>query len=89
MLATLANPVVQDYGYVLLALVSLILGLVYRAYSTTGFPDKLSLIREAPGKKHFSIWTRISFYFNCASLYQDIYNKVDSFSLSDLSVTSF
>ncbi|KAN0083593.1 hypothetical protein V8E54_002681 [Elaphomyces granulatus] len=75
MLATLATPVVLDNGFVLLAVVSLILGLVYRAYSPTGFSDDLSLIREAPGKKHFSIWTRISFYFNCASLYRDVYDK--------------
>lgn len=69
----------QDYGFLILAIGATVLGLFFRARAANRFPGNLSLIREKPRTKHFSIKTRLAFYFRCSSLYRDIWDKVSPY----------
>jgi len=57
-----------------------LLGLLCRAFiitqSKSAFPKELRLVGEKPGKKSFSLRTRLSFYFNCSRLYNEVWTKV-------------
>jgi len=76
MLFVAVPTVLQEYGLAILAVFTAVIGFIYRAYLAAIFPKDLSLIREKPGHKHFSLWTRASFYFNCSGLYRDVWDKV-------------
>lgn len=66
----------QVHGFLILAIGATVLGLFLRARAANSLPKELSLIREKPQNKHFSITTRLAFYFHCSSLYRDIWDKV-------------
>jgi hypothetical protein len=66
----------QGSGFILLAIIAMVLSLIYQIYLTRQFPKELSLIREKPNANHFSIRTRLAFYFHCSSLYHDIWENV-------------
>lgn len=76
MLTNAPVMMLQDYGFFILAIGATVLGLFCRARAANRFPRNLSLIREKPRTKHFSIRTRLAFYFRCSSLYRDIWDKV-------------
>lgn len=83
MLTNTSLMALQDHGYLFLAIGAIMLGLLFRAYVATtldSFPRELSLIREKPNSKHFSIKTRLAFYLHCSSLYRDIWDKVRPYS---------
>lgn len=85
MILTLVNTplaMLHDHEFLILAIGAAVLGLFLRARAATGFPKELSLIREKPQTKHFSIKTRLAFYFRCSSLYRDVWDKVRSHSHS-------
>ncbi|KAL1850214.1 hypothetical protein Daus18300_013014 [Diaporthe australafricana] len=81
MLANMPLMVLQDHGFIVLAIGATILGLLFRAYAATDLPRELSLIREKPKSKHFSITTRLAFYLHCSSLYRDIWYKFSKIGL--------
>lgn len=76
MLAVAVPEVLQGHGFAILAVFAAVVGYIYRAYLPSTFPETLSLIREKPGSKHFSLWTRASFYFGCSALYRDVWENV-------------
>lgn len=73
-LAVSGSPL--DHPLVLLAVFTALVVFAYRVYLATLVPRDVSLVREKPGHKHFSLGTRLSFYFNCSSLYRDVWEKV-------------
>lgn len=83
MILTLVNTpftMLPDHGFLILAIGATVLGLFLRARAANSLPKELSLIREKPQNKHFSIKTRLAFYFHCSSLYRDIWDKVRPYS---------
>ncbi|KAL9616420.1 MAG: hypothetical protein Q9160_008719 [Pyrenula sp. 1 TL-2023] len=74
-MTSLGSAVVQYSGFISLAIIAVVLSLLYRIDLARQFPKELSLIRERSNAKHFSIKTRLAFYFRCSSLYHDIWEK--------------
>lgn len=68
----------QDHRFLILAIGATVLGLFLRARAAASIPKELPLIREKQQHKHFSIKTRLAFYFRCSSLYRDVWDKVRS-----------
>lgn len=75
-MTSLDFAVIQYSGFIPLAIIAMVLSLVYQIYLARQFPKELSLIREKPHANHFSIRTRLAFYFRCSSLYHDVWEKV-------------
>ncbi|KAF7540433.1 hypothetical protein G7054_g1344 [Neopestalotiopsis clavispora] len=65
-MACIDFALIQDNGFILLALLTTILGLVYRAYLGRQFPKELNLIREKPNARHFRTFGKR--YDNCQCL---------------------
>ncbi|CAI6099014.1 unnamed protein product [Clonostachys chloroleuca] len=53
---------------------------------TVKFPKSLPLIRERPSSSRFSIRTRLSYYLNCTSMYNEIWKKISQFSSKGIPV---
>ncbi|KAL0938263.1 cytochrome p450 [Colletotrichum truncatum] len=66
---------VKDHGLLVLAVVAVVIGLIYRVFLARPFHKDLDLVGEKPGQRHFSLWTRLSFYFNCSALYRNVWDK--------------
>lgn len=66
----------NDYSFFVLSIVATLAILGYRLYLARQFPEELSLVSEKPNTRHFSIKSRLSFYFDCSTLYRDVWEKV-------------
>ncbi|KAM7183332.1 Cytochrome P450 [Naviculisporaceae sp. PSN 640] len=69
----------HDNSFLLGAIGASLLGLLCRLLMITQFrakfPKELGLVGEKPGKKTFSLRNRLTFYFNCSKLYNDVWHK--------------
>lgn len=64
------------YGLPMLIVSAIVVAIVYRAIEAHWFYIGIDLVREKPGGKRFSLWTRFMFYIDCSSLYNDVWHKV-------------
>lgn len=66
-------PWVIIAAFATLALVALFFRVYHASPPGTNDSPKLALAREKDGARMFSFWTRLAFYFDCSSLYHDVW----------------
>lgn len=64
------------YGIFLLACLLLLCSYVRTHVEVIRYPNSLPLIREPPGKRWFSLKTRLAYYLDCRNLYCETYETV-------------
>ncbi|KAI1907484.1 hypothetical protein LOZ61_006119 [Ophidiomyces ophidiicola] len=74
MSVTAVAPVLRDHGLAILAISAAVFAF-YKTFLAASLPKDIPLVREKPGRKGFSLRTRISFYLDCSRLYRDVWDK--------------
>ncbi|KAI1929809.1 hypothetical protein LOZ65_001637 [Ophidiomyces ophidiicola] len=74
MSVTAVVPVLRDHGLAILAISAAVFAF-YKTFLADSLPKDIPLVREKPGRKGFSLRTRISFYLDCSRLYRDVWDK--------------
>ncbi|CAG8953375.1 hypothetical protein HYFRA_00010120 [Hymenoscyphus fraxineus] len=65
---------------IIFSIVVTLICLVYWFYLARQFPSELS-VSEKPDDRHFSIKSRLAFYFDCSSLYGDVWRNFSKMGL--------
>jgi hypothetical protein len=71
----------------LCGLFALFTGLTALYFVTIGYPSNLPRVRERKGATRFSLTTRLAYFTNCKSLYDEAYEKVRSAASTPLQET--
>jgi hypothetical protein len=71
----------------LCGLFALFTGLTALYFVTIRYPSNLPRVRERKGATRFSLTTRLAYFTNCKSLYEEAYEKVRSAASTPLQET--